>query len=765
VSGGASFNGNNIQVPEFNGVTGILNVAGHPTTGVASSLQAGTLWVGRQGVGDVELSAGALIHPGLLYLGSNGYGKMHVFRGFGVFSGTATLNVGGQLLIGDNTAAGSPGGTGVLAVDQGVVQTALGVIMGDDDGGGPDTLRMNGGFMSIGDRLYENPNNSSVLDLHGGTLFINDSNTDYGSAFNQAVPLSIDGAGGGPTLTLYGAATANLKTATPLSLIVGRSGGGTLNLTGFGAGFCCLEDLEVTGNAVVADQSTGTGIIRADQGGAINVQGTLTVGPGKGLVQARNGSYIVARSETDVLAADSTGGTLQADTLSRLDMNGGLAIAGTLAAPWPGPATVRADSTGELNVAGEPLRIWNGGLLALGEGGTALVDSALCSGQVQLVHGNIVEGYGNAAFHLLNGGVMHGVGTVHEAVSLDDTTARLETLASDPPGTLTVGDSSRTDAFRSQGIVRVESDTLAILAKGGPDLGHVILAGGTLSLPGGGHLRPADVLEGTGRLAGNLTDDGLVDATGVIDVPGHLTVVAGDIAGNGLTVQAGGELSARGHLSGLLTLAGQLDMGTILAMLTMARAPVLQPTSMLTMRIGSAAHGAQDTLVINEALTIAGTLDLRTWKPDPSAPGDTLTLISAPSFTGTFSKVTIDGVDAPAYVQVIYEPTRVRVAVLQSTVDVPPPTPGHGSSIALRFAGAGTLREPSFALDLPHPATVVVSVYNVAGRRIAELENGKLDAGRYRFPFEGVPGVYYAQALVTDQTGRRALTAHVVRLP
>jgi len=183
------------------------------------------------------------------------------------------------------------------------------------------------------------------------------------------------------------------------------------------------------------------------------------------------------------------------------------------------------------------------------------------------------------------------------------------------------------------------------------------------------------------------------------------------------------------------------------------------------MRIGSAVHGAQDTLVINEATTLSGTLDLRTWRPDPSVAGDTLTLITAPSIGGTFNKVTIDSVDAPSYVQVIYEPTRVRVAVLQSTVDVPPPTPSQTASITLRFAAAGTPRDPAFALDLPHPATIVLDVFNVAGRRIAELKNGRLAAGRYRFPFHGAPGVYYARASITDPAGQRALTAHVVQLP
>jgi hypothetical protein len=767
VGGGATFVGHKIRVPEITGCTGILNVSGHPTGGVASSLQTdASLDVGYQGVGDVELSAGANIQADEINLGSYAYGKLHLFRGTGVFATAPSLSVA-YLLIGSEyiDSDGNPGGTGVLSVDQGSVNVTFETYMGDDDGGGPDSLRMNGGSVYLGGDLYQKPNYSSVLDLHGGSLFVNDPPAEAtGSTLYQPVPLSVDGAGAGPILTFSGWNNSVLDTTTPLSLIVGRSGGGSLNVVGTGFDPPQSEFLGVQGSAVVADMGTGTGIITANEAAEIGIGTTLTVGPGNGLVQARGGSWITA-NEMDVVGSATTGGTLASkDTLSLL-MPTALAVGGTMTAPAPGMATALIDSLGGLEMQDQLVRIWGGGgKLEVGHGGTAFVDTALCSGEVQLAGGTIADEYGKQAFHLLNGGFMHGVGTVRTAVALDDTSARLETLASDPPGILMVGDSLRTDSFRSQGTVRVEADTLAIVIKGVPDLGHVVLAGGTLRLPGGGHLRVADVLEGNGRLEGSLSDDGLVNATGEIDIAGHLTVLAGDVAGNGGTVLTGGELSARGHVSGLMSLGGQLDMGTSLAKLTLTRAPLLQPTNELTMRIGSEAHGAQDTLVVSEAFTCGGTLDLRTWKPDPSAAGDTLTLVTAPSVSGSFSKVTIDGVDAPSYVQVIYEPARVRVAVLQSTVDVPAPQPGH-ANIALRFAASGTLRSPAFALDLPRPSTVVLDVYNVAGRRIAELENGRLDAGRYRFPFSGAPGVYYAQASILDQTGRRALTAHVVQLP
>jgi hypothetical protein len=772
ISGGATFAGAQIQVPQINGATGILNVSGHPTGGSASALHATTnLIIGNQGVGDTELSAGArILCDGDLIIGPYATGKLHLFRGFGPLVTPPTLTVAGNTVIGGNYPQSSPGGQGTLAVDQGTVDFVGPVLMGDHDGGGPDTLRMNGGSVLAEDGLYGLDGFNSLLDLHAGTLR---SNGDDGDFYNpghfiqleQPVPLSITGPGAGPTVIVHGGSSNSVSTSTPLSLVLGRDGGGTLSAIAGGLGF--------SGDAVVADMSTGTGFMSADSGSGIAVYGSLSVGPGNGVVQVRHGSYVYTDfGWMNFLGGASTAGSaLVEDSLSSLYSQSGAAIGGTRDTASPGAATVRVDSLGSFYV--DPvsygyLRIWGGGsLLWVSNGGAAYADSALCSGEVRLANGTLAEVHGTAAFHLMNGGVLHGTGTVRTAVALDDTSAKLEILASDPPNdTLAVGDSLRSNSFQNLGTVRVETDTLALMGKGGVDLGHVVLAGGTLRLPNGGHVRAGDVLEGNGRLEGSLIDDGLVNASGVeMDVAGHLTVLAGDIGGNGVSVLAGGELSARGHVSGLLNLAGQFDMGASLASLTMTRAPILQPTNVLTMRIGSAAQGAQDTLVNNQAMGLAGTLDLRTWKADPSLPGDTLTLITAPTVTGTFSKVTIDGVDAPSYVQVIYEPTRVRVAVLQSTVDVPSPPPGHTNPISLRFAAAGTMRSPEFALDLPRTATVLLDVYNVAGRRMAELVNGKLDAGRYRFPFQGAPGVYYAMASIIDPTGRRALTAHVVQLP
>jgi hypothetical protein len=73
--------------------------------------------------------------------------------------------------------------------------------------------------------------------------------------------------------------------------------------------------------------------------------------------------------------------------------------------------------------------------------------------------------------------------------------------------------------------------------------------------------------------------------------------------------------------------------------------------------------------------------------------------------------------------------------------------------------------DPAFALDLPRAADVHLAVFNVVGRKIAELKNGRLEAGRYRFPFGGgASGVYFGQAWIRDDIGPHVLSARLVRI-
>jgi hypothetical protein len=317
--------------------------------------------------------------------------------------------------------------------------------------------------------------------------------------------------------------------------------------------------------------------------------------------------------------------------------------------------------------------------------------------------------------------------------------------------------------------VDVEKDTLVLLNHGQAPLGHVVLGGGTLRLPQGGHLRTQDVLEGTaGRIEGDVLDDGVIHPTGGIDVAGHVTCLSGAITGSYLNVVPGGELSVKGNQSGTLHIGGQLDMGPVPASLTLSSTLTLLSSGAVTMRIGSRASHVQDTLALTQNVALTGTLDLRVWKPAPPVVGDTLTLITAPSISGTFTAVTIDGSNASAFVQPIYSATSVKVVILKTITGVPiePPVP-VAVAVPLRFAAIGPPASAVLELDLPVASNARIAVFDIGGRRVATLNDGTLAPGRHRFSLQsaGLPsGVYLAQARVGDSHAATVLKARLVRL-
>ncbi|HET7224910.1 MAG TPA: hypothetical protein VFK69_04260 [Candidatus Eisenbacteria bacterium] len=759
---GAGFQAPLIYVPEFNSIVGTLNVAGAggnlhlvDQSGVYGT---GVIWVGNQGVGDLELSNGGNVSvDNWAILGGNGYGRLHMFRN-NIRASVPTL-YSRLLYLGQNTTFTSAG-SGTLVIDAGLARTDD-IVMGDDDGSMPDTVRMNGGILWVFAGLRMHPDDLEVLDLRGGTMTLGNPFylTPDGVDIEQAGPLTLSGS---PTLTVYSGGfggpleipTTSLTTASAVSMSLGRNAGGTFRA--IGDGYPGDRFFSISGGVVIADSLAGTGTMVADTASGLDIGGTLTAGPGNASIQVRRGSAIQVSGETDIVGGASTGAAvLISDSLSA-GYFGGLAVGGTLAGAIPGAASVTVDSSATMGEVGGMVRVWKGGgLLALKTRTVSTADSVLCSGSVSLSSASLstytspgVRG----PIRIFDTGQIHGTGTLLGRIQLADSTASLAILGSDPAGgTLAAGDTAATDGFTNAGTVDVEQDTLVLLNKGVAPLGHVTLGGGTLRVPQGGHVRAQDVLEGTaGRIDGDILDDGLIHPSGAIDVAGHVTCLAGAITGSYLNGLPGSELSVRGNQSGTLRIGGRLDMGPTPWHLNLSSTLTLLPTAAVTMRIGSRASHVQDTLALSQPVTLNGTLDLRTWKPAPPQVGDTLTLITAPAITGTFAAVTIDSVNAPSVVQPIYSATSVKVVILHSTTGVPH-QPSAAAPPALRFAAAGTPAAAALELDLPAAADVRVALYDVSGRRVAQPLSGALAAGRHRVALAtlGLPsGVYFARAEV-----------------
>ena len=89
------------------------------------------------------------------------------------------------------------------------------------------------------------------------------------------------------------------------------------------------------------------------------------------------------------------------------------------------------------------------------------------------------------------------------------------------------------------------------------------------------------------------------------------------------------------------------------------------------------------------------------------------------------------------------------------TVDVEPIVSSGPLSFALR--GANPVRGvATFVFNLPRPSPVTLEVFDVTGRRIAELADGVMEPGEHtaRWSAPGAPGVYFARLRAMGETRR-----------
>lgn len=331
-------------------------------------------------------------------------------------------------------------------------------------------------------------------------------------------------------------------------------------------------------------------------------------------------------------------------------------------------------------------------------------------------------------------------------------------------GTATLGDSLADDGFISNAAMSVGDHTLVVYDRNGADLGTLYFsAGGVLRLPQGGTTGPGKAISGPVRIEGTYRNDGAVYATGgAIQLAGTMTQDGGQTFGPGyLDVLAGARLRARDSVTTQIRLYGTLETGDRPARLIAGNGLFVNSAAgKIRLRIGQ-----PDTIVVSGGASLAGTLELRTWGPAPSVGSVYRVITSTTGVTGTFSTVTVNGVPASGLVTVTYEPNAVKVTVVGNitvSVDRDPAEPS-----GIRFAATGGVRAPALALELPAPATVRVTVFDVMGRQLVIVADGARPAGSHQLtvPAVSVPnGVFFARALVTTAEGTRTLTTRFVRL-
>lgn len=627
------------------------------------------------------------------------------FTGLSI-DGTSVLLEGGTTTV-SGTLATSNGGSVMLQSGGSLQADALQLTSPADLAWTGGSLAMTGNDITIGTGgdidpglilpaglAFDVPDNLSII--AGGTL------TTQGTLTASNLFLSGDGllAVSGGTTTVNAATTLAGTSQLQLSG-TGSLTTATLDLAGDPSRLQWTGgSLELTGSGLALSSTSGWGnALTVDAGRTLTLAGTLTIEDGASFTQEASGS--------------TTASALTTAGNGRLEVGGGnLHITGT--------ATIDQDDD-EFSLTGGTTTI-DGNLLFQQEN-TDFATADIDSTAILQVGGDLIAG-GSESFSSTNlrqtgssevhvdGSLVLGDG--FNSGSLDDAYFLVGT-SSLHAGTLAIGESARAAFWQYDGTTTTSS---RISLGNGSAVGIYRHVGGTADTD---ELRVGAAIFGDG---GYYHSDGLLDIAGPFDLAhafgssgffrqydgttlansitigahanfdsatfhqtGGTTTVAGAVVNHDTLIQTGGSLAAAaldnhgdatlgGPLTADLNNHGNLEIGA-LADLSVTGNLGQSATGTLALGIEGAPAEADDwqSVEVNGTLALAGALalDFNTTAAFAPQVGDTWTLLSGSSLTGTFETFAPNAPNLPADLALVleYDASSVRV-VIESVV--PPKT-------------------------------------------------------------------------------------------
>ncbi|MBS0198466.1 MAG: hypothetical protein JSR77_17075 [Planctomycetes bacterium] len=496
--------------------------------------------LGQGGDATVNISGGALADFSGSVVVANGTSStstVTVAGTGGLVPQRATLDVAGDLLVGNNANV-NPAGAGTLTVGGGGDVLVGGTLhVGDDPDGGTGILNINASSLVQAASVIDGA--AGTINHTGGTLRING-----GTYTGAAAPLVVSGlTANDVTLAFANNAAQTLVPAGGVSLIVGDDlGAGTFE------GFLRIEsgaDLNVgNGDVNLGDDAGTTGRVTITGAGsrliADSVNSDVRVGfSGTGNVFIESGGQLLCKNllvpaltnaegfvdcgdhnsniTTQFLSVGQSGGTGQGQLQVQLGA--------TLNVTSPGFST-NIRSTGKLIVASDGI-MTTPGTVTVDAGGELRVGSIVTGAALVDVFGNLnsttrtgITSLVDAPVHLRAGGV------------LDATNE-----------TFTVGDAASISGFVSDlgSTIRTGTRTLTLLDLDDAVVASAEMAGGTLSAPHGITIPNNGTIDGTGTITTPQlffsSGAGVITATGAdgITINGLLRNLAGTIDGTKFT--------------------------------------------------------------------------------------------------------------------------------------------------------------------------------------------------------------------------------------
>ncbi len=506
--------------------------------------------LGQGGDATVIISNGALARFGGNLIVANGTASTSTVTIETTGLQPATLEVGGDLLIGRNTSNAIAAGNGTVDV-RGGGSLAVGDLLsvsGDPDGGTGLFRLASGGRVETRSLLVGQGGtmelNGGTLDIRGGTL------SDSGAPAN----LVIAGADR-PVVTLRDGAAASLGTngiTRSTALMVGG---------GIGAGHADFDvrggsSLSVTfGNIIIGENTDDTGgMIISGSGSTLTTPATsaIVVGSsGEGRFEAELGGTVNAGMLFIARLIDSGGVALFENpgttaTFERVFVGGNTTFAG-------GPGTLIVNHHAVLNVtaAASSLVVRTGGTLDVVNATVNTPGTIRVEGTCRLQPGgNITCG----VFDLSGGTLTGHPGAAGSAAVLGEIITRSGSIIRAEDCDLTLGDAGSSSGFAAEdgSTIMTGARRITLLDATISPVNHITLGGGVLACPAGAFMLLNSQITGQGTLEGawNLGVGTFVTATGLgIRFNGRVERSAGTMTGTVFRFLPGSEYRGSNDIS------------------------------------------------------------------------------------------------------------------------------------------------------------------------------------------------------------------------
>ena len=462
-----------------------------------------------------------------------------------------------------------------------------------------------------------------------------------------------------------------------------KSGGTATTTTGFYGSDGTFNNtgqvLAKAGQLNINGGGTGNGSWAANSG-AILAFGSV----GSGGTFAMNGPFTGAG--TMVFAGDTENIT------GTYNVTGGTTASGSGVANFLSPATVT--STGPLTISGGALAFSTGNpiigtTLALSGGSLAGSDTLTLSGLTTWTGGNMctslsagtcVAPTGSQGTTVATGGIAFSSNAQLTLNGRTLNTSGTNAWTATNPGDLLLLNGS---TINNSGTWDLQNDSYVYLYTGASNTfnntGTFQKSGGTTTTTTSGVYGSDGAFKNSGLV---IAKSGALNFLGNFSQTGGTTSLAGGTIGtttNPLSIQ-GGTVIGNGMITGgIANSAGTVAPGTTTPAITIGNI-ALGTTTLgtyaqgvsggFTVKIGGTAAGQFDTLTATGAVTLAGTLNGSLVNGFTPVLGNTFTIITASSVSGTFASNNLPAISAGLGWKVTYSPTTVVLSVVSVSTPV-----------------------------------------------------------------------------------------------